>query len=77
MKIQDVFPGHTVLLMWNIWELVITETPFLVVGGDPREASHAILTMLSLIHPLTISADCRPYLTILNTDLEVYQDMVR
>jgi hypothetical protein len=63
--------------MWNIWELVVTESPILVVGGDPRECSHAILTMLSLMHPLTASADYRPYLTILNSDTEVYMEMVK
>jgi len=63
--------------MWNIWELVITETPILVVGGDPGECSHAILTMLSLVHPLTASADYRPYLTILNSDTDVYKEMVK
>ena len=65
------------LLMWNIWELVVTENPILVVGGDPRECSHAILTMLSLMHPLTASADYRPYLTILNSDTEVYHEMLK
>ena len=65
------------LLMWKLWELVITETPILVVGGDPKESSHAILTMLSLVHPLTVSADYRPYLTILKSDSEVYYEMIK
>ena len=49
----------------------------LVVGSDPRECSHAILTVLSLVHPLTSFADVRPYLTIQNGDTEVYTEMVK
>ena len=64
LKIQDVFPGHHFLQLWSLWELLITETPLLVVGGDPSECSHAILTILSLITPLTTQADFRPYVTV-------------
>ena len=53
LKIEEVFKGHHMLQLWNLWELLITETPLLVVGGDPSECSHAILTALSLITPLT------------------------
>ena len=49
----------------------------LVVGSDPRECSHAILTVLSLAHPLTSFADVRPYLTIQNGDTEVYTEMAK
>lgn len=77
LKIEEAFPGYLLLLMWNLWELLITEQPILVVGGDPRECSHAILTALSLLHPLTTYADVRPYLTIQNCDTEVYYEMVK
>lgn len=63
------------MLIWNIWELIVTEQPLLIVANDPRECSHAVLTVLSLIHPLTTSADVRPYLTVLNDDTEVYSEM--
>ena len=77
LKIEEAFPGYTLLLLWNLWELLITEQPLLVVGGDPRECSHAILTALSLVHPLTSFADVRPYLTIQNCDTEVYHEMLK
>jgi hypothetical protein len=64
LKIEECFQGHYILLLWNLWELLITETPLLVVGGDPADCSHAILTMLSLITPLTTQADFRPYVTV-------------
>ena len=65
------------ILLWEIWELIITEHPLLIVANDPKECSHAVLTCLSLIHPLVSSADVRPYLTVLNEDTEVYCDMVK
>jgi len=65
------------LLLWNLWELVITETPLLVVGNDPTECSHAILTLLSLINPLTTTADFRPYTTVQNDDTVDYFEHVK
>jgi len=32
---------------------------------------------LSLIHPLTTASDVRPYLTILNSDTEVYCELLK
>lgn len=55
----------------------MTEEPLLVVANDPRECSHAVLTVLSLIYPLTSAADVRPYLTVLNNDTEVYSEMAK
>ena len=77
LKIEECFKGHYMLLLWNLWELLITETPLLVVGGDPSECSHAILTMLSLITPLTTQADFRPYVTVQNDDVLEYHDDIR
>ena len=64
--VQDTFTGTLPFLLWSCWELLITEQPLLVIGNDPRECSHAVLTILSLIAPLTTTADVRPYITILN-----------
>jgi hypothetical protein len=48
-----------------------------VVANDPKECSHAVLTCLSLIHPLVTTADVRPYLTVMDEDTEVYTKMVK
>ena len=77
LKIQESFPGYTSLLLWNIWELIITGTSLLIVGNNPKECSHAVLTALSLIHPLTSAADVRPYLTVLNSDTEYFCELVK
>ena len=52
--IERYFKGQNMLLLWSLWELVITETPLLIVGDDPTECSHAVLILLSLITPLKI-----------------------
>lgn len=77
LKIEEVFEGHHILNLWSLWEILITETPLLVVGGDPSQCSHAILTMLSLITPLTTQADFRPYVTVQNDDVLEYHDAIK
>jgi hypothetical protein len=54
--------------LWQLWELIISETPLLIVGDDPTECSHAVMIILSLISPLKTNADYRPYLTIYDSD---------
>jgi hypothetical protein len=56
------------LILWQLWELIISETPLLIVGDDPTECSHAVMIILSLISPLKTNADYRPYLTIYDSD---------
>ena len=73
LKVQHCFPGHLIFSLWSLWELVITETPLLVVGSHPKECSHAIIALLSLISPLATTADIRPYSTVLNDDISEYQ----
>lgn len=77
LKIQECFQGHFILLLWNLWEILITETPLLVVGDSPQECSHAILTILTLITPLTTQADFRPYVTVQNDDILEYFDAIK
>ena len=77
LKIETVFKGHHIFQLWSLWELLITETPLLVVGSDPSECSHAILTMLSLITHLTTQADFRPYVTVQNDDVLEYQENIK
>ena len=74
LKIQECFRGHFILLLWNLWEIMITEVPLLVVGTDPGECSHAVLTLMSLISPLTTQADFRPYVTVQNDDILTYHE---
>ena len=77
LKIQECFRGHFILLLWNLWEIMISEVPLLVVGTDPGECSHAVLTLLSLISPLTTQADFRPYVTVQNDDILAYHDAIK
>eukprot|EP00347_Sterkiella_histriomuscorum_P000425 403375913 len=68
--IQKYFHGQSILLLWQLWEIAITETPLLIVGDDPTECSHAVLILLSLISPLKTLADYRPYLTLYDQDIK-------
>jgi hypothetical protein len=62
------------LLLWPLWELLLTETPLILIGEDPSECSHAILTLLSLMTPLKpwLTVDYRPYTTLYEGDIKEY-----
>jgi hypothetical protein len=68
--IQKYFRGCSLLILWQLWELVITETPLIIVGDDPTECSHAVLILLSLISPLKTQSDYRPYITLYDPDIK-------
>jgi len=59
-------------MLWSLWELLITETPLLIVGDNPEECSHAVMVLLSLISPLKSQADYRPYITIYENDIKEF-----
>ena len=71
--IQKYFKGQSLLILWDLWELIISETPLLIVGDDPTECSHAVLILLSLISPLKTLSDFRPYITIYDPDIKEFQ----
>lgn len=60
--------------IWNIWELVITETPLLVQADSPSLASEIVFLLSSLIFPLKYCGDVRPYFTIYDNDFKDYRD---
>ena len=66
------FSGHSLLLLWPLWELLLTETPLIIVGDDPSECSHAVLIMLSILAPMRTTADYRPYLTLYESDVKEF-----
>jgi hypothetical protein len=59
--------------LWPLWELLLTETPLIIVGDDPSECSHAVLIMLSILAPLKTTADYRPYITLYEGDVKEIQ----
>ncbi len=79
--------GINMALLWNLWELIITETPLLVVTNRPEEASYSptfwragraiIGIIISLIHPLQYSGDYRPYVTMYDADVKEYAEMAK
>jgi len=71
---RHAFTGNAVFLLWPLWELVLTETPLILVGEDPSECSHAVLTVMSLMAPLKPeqTADFRPYITLYDGDVKEF-----
>ncbi len=58
-------------LLWKIWELVITNEPFMVIADSPSFSSEAVLGFVSLISPLEFKGDFRPYFTIYDPEYKV------
>lgn len=50
----------------------MTETPLILVGEDPSECSHAVLSLLSLLSPLRPTVDYRPYITLYESDIKEF-----
>ncbi|TNV84983.1 hypothetical protein FGO68_gene2012 [Halteria grandinella] len=66
--------GQSVYLLWPLWELAMTETPLMIVGEDPSECSHSVLTLMSLLAPLrpVQTVDYRPYITLYEGDTKEF-----
>ncbi len=60
--------------IWNLWELVITETPLIVQTDSPSQCSQIVFLLSSLIFPLKYCGDIRPYFTIYDSDYKDYRD---
>jgi hypothetical protein len=60
--------------IWNLWELVILETPMIISADTPSQSSDIVLLLSSLIFPLKYVGDIRPYFTIEDNDFKEYKD---
>ncbi|KYQ89269.1 hypothetical protein DLAC_09928 [Tieghemostelium lacteum] len=58
--------------LWMLWELVLLGHPILVISPNPPLCSDSVLALVSLISPLQLCADYRPYFTIHDTDFNHY-----
>jgi hypothetical protein len=63
--------------IWNLWELVITETPLMISADSPQICSEVSFILSSLIYPLKYAGDIRPYFTIYDADFKDYRDEVK
>lgn len=55
-------------LLPAIWEIVMSGEPLLIIAPTPTACSSAVMSIMSLIHPLPFVGDWRPYLCIQDTD---------
>jgi len=41
VSLSQCWPGASAILLWNLWEIMITEVPLLIIADTPSEASYA------------------------------------
>jgi len=68
---------ENIALLWNLWELMITGTPILIITNNPEESSFIIGIALSLIFPLKYDGDFRPYETLYDQDVKEYAEIFK
>jgi hypothetical protein len=54
--------------LWLLWELVLTGQQILVLGPTPDRCSKAVLGICSLISPIPLAVDFRPFFTMFDRD---------
>lgn len=54
----------------NIWELVLTAEPLVVMGSTPTMCSATVQCLTTIIYPLSYCADYRPFYTIHDSDFK-------
>ncbi|KNE58310.1 hypothetical protein AMAG_05118 [Allomyces macrogynus ATCC 38327] len=58
--------------LWTLWELTLMNEPIVVVSSCPSLTSAAVEGILSLVRPLAVSLDYRPYMTIQDPDFRIF-----
>lgn len=63
---SDLFGTFRGLLLqlWLLWELLIIGEPILIIAPTPPQCCEAVAGLVSLVAPLLLSVDFRPYFTI-------------
>lgn len=63
---SDLFGTFKGLLLqlWVLWELLLIGEPILIIAPTPPQCCEAIASLVSLVAPLLLSVDFRPYFTI-------------
>lgn len=63
--------------LFLLWEQVLTGQPIVVMGTSPAVSSQTVLALVSLIAPLRLACDYRPYFTIHDSDFKEYTTRAR
>lgn len=58
-----IFKG-LLLQLWLLWELLLVGEPILIIAPTPPQCCEAVAGLVSLLAPLFVSVDFRPYFTI-------------
>ncbi|XP_068663580.1 uncharacterized protein [Aristolochia californica] len=62
-----IFRG-LLLQLWMLWELLVVGEPLLIIAPNPPQCCEAVASLVSLVAPLPLSVDFRPYFTIHDPD---------
>lgn len=65
---------YYIIKISSLWEIIITETPLLIVGDSPSKISDIVMIAESLIYPLRCKCDIRPYFSLYDIDFRQYKD---
>jgi hypothetical protein len=60
--------GSLSVALWLLWELVLTGQQVLILGPTPDRCSKAVLGVCSLIAPIPLALDFRPFFTLFDAD---------
>ncbi|CAJ0931114.1 unnamed protein product, partial [Mesorhabditis belari] len=60
-----------------LWELILIEEPLLVMASTPTRSSAVVQALVSLIMPLRLQSDFRPYFTIHDSEFREYSAKTR
>lgn len=63
---SDLFGTFRGLLLqlWVLWEMLLIGEPILIIAPTPPQCCEAVAGLVSLVAPLLLSVDFRPYFTI-------------
>lgn len=70
----DIFRSLYAVLSYThlLWELVLTAEPIVIMATSPSDCSLMVQCMMSLIAPLSYSAEARPYFTIHDSEFKEF-----
>ncbi|KAL9936964.1 hypothetical protein V8E36_004199 [Tilletia maclaganii] len=68
VSLAETFQGDLLHDLWLLWECVLIGEPILVLGPEPCAASSAVWHLRSLLDPLLLGSDWRPFMNLNDRD---------
>ncbi|CAD6955777.1 unnamed protein product [Tilletia controversa] len=68
VSLSETFKGDILADLWLLWECLLIGEPIVVLGPEPCAASTAVWHLKSLLRPLQLGVDWRPYFHLNDRD---------